>query len=288
MSTDTVKADTQKGDGLQRWEWREPTDDEFEKNRVDKNLYRIFSVDKDGNRKTLYKFWAKNDEEALNTLEEFKSQHAEFGECYYGSSGNYVDGDGKRHDSLREMHVDRRGTLERIWDYAFYRIPSKFVDFKFKARNVLGFIHCKHACDESWNLDLHILEDLKYNLPILAKHHHGYPNFIADRVKGRLDRNGLTEREFMKLESETASKMWTEELLSLHREVLLYLYYSNHGMFDDNDMEMASIDREYRNTIPYKEGTYKEIDCAKLGEMTQEHWNNIWDWVKEKGQALWD
>ena len=245
-------------------------------------------MDNDENQKTLYKFWAKNDEEALNTLEEFKSQHPSFGECYYGPSLYYVDGEGKRYESLREMHKDRRGTLERIWDYAFYRIPSKFMDFKFKARNVLGFIRSKHACDESWNLDLHILEDLKHNLPILAKHNHKYPNFIADRVKGRLDRNGLIDEEFMKLESETALKMWTEELLSLHREVLLYLYYSNHGTFDCNDSEMSSIDSEYRNTIPYRRGMYKVIDYTRLGEMTQEHWNNIWDWVKEKGQALWN
>lgn len=288
MSTDTVKADTQKNDELPRWEWTEPTDEEFEKNRFEKNFYRIFSVDKDENQKTVYKFWAKNDEEALNTLKEFKLHHPTFGECYYGLSDYYMDSNGKRYESLAEMHMDKRGALEKMWDYVFYRIPAKFADFKFNVRNILGFIRRKHAYDESWNLDLHILEDLRYNIPILAKHHCGYPNFIADKAKDQLKKDGLTDEEFKKLESEIASKMWTEELLSLHRKVLLYLYYSNYGLVDDNDKEMALIDSIYRDTIPYREGTYKEIDYTKLGEMVQEHWNNIWDWVKEKGQALWN
>jgi hypothetical protein len=44
----------------------------------------------------------------------------------------------------------------------------------------------------------------------------------------------------------------------------------------------------YRKTIPYKPGTYEEINYTKLSKLQKKYWNKIWNWVKEYGESLWD
>jgi hypothetical protein len=87
---------------------------------------------------------------------------------------------------------------------------------------------------------------------------------------------------------ELASKEWKRELLELRNNIMLYLYYDNCGIIDENDYKMIAIDSVYRKTIPYKPGTYKEINYIKLSKLQKKYWNKIWNWIKEYGESLWD
>ena len=86
------------------WKWTEPSDEEFDKRRLEETHYRIYHKDADGKVAVDYKFWAKDDKEALETLNRFKGDHGEGGvEYFYSTSGYYVDSDGKRYDTSAEM-----------------------------------------------------------------------------------------------------------------------------------------------------------------------------------------
>ena len=74
------------------WKWTEPSDEEFDKRRLEETHYRIYHKDADGKAAVDYKFWAKDDKEALETLNRFKGDHGEGGvEYFYSTSGYYVD-----------------------------------------------------------------------------------------------------------------------------------------------------------------------------------------------------
>ena len=75
-------------------------------------------------------------------------------------------------------------------------------------------------------------------------------------------------------------------LKALVDHVRAYLYFSNYGIVDDNDAEMVEYDKIHSSELPYKLGTYKEIDYVKNGEIVMQHWNAIWDWIKEYGESL--
>ena len=147
-------------------------------------------------------------------------------------------------------------------------------ELKGKIENYTSMIEHNHTSYEWWNLNSHILEDLKYSLPILIKDSQGYPQIFTEKAKG----------------TEFESKpwlMWKKELENLLLHVNLYLYYSEYGIIDKNDKQMVKIHKKYKNTIPrHKAST--DIDYLELNKLTQEHWNAIWDWMKEWGQGLWD
>ena len=67
-----------------------------------------------------------------------------------------------------------------------------------------------------------------------------------------------------------------------------YKYYSDFGYIDLSNANDVKFDKEWRHTLPVKDGTYDEFDYDKLHNLAQEQWNNIWDWVKKHGQKLYD
>ena len=270
------------------WSWEEPSEEEFEKMRKSLTFYRIYTIE-DGNSKNLYKFWRASDSEAFGVLNLFKESHPEYGDnCFYATSGYVVDPDGKRHDTLFESTEHDEGFFMKIVDFFRYTIPNALSDFWFRVKDTAYFFKHEHSMKESWSIDSHMLEDLKFNLKKLAETSNGCPNFICQQARAKLNKPDKPDWEHDKEDMDLAMKMWKEELYKLREHVLLYEYYSGYGIVDEKDEEMKMIDNEYKNTLPYKPGTNKGLDYEKLDKLTREHWNKIWDWIKEYGESLWD
>lgn len=275
-----------------KWTLVEPTEEEFEERRKTENHYRIYTI-RNGVDVSLYKFWEKDDDSALKVLNAYKEEHKDTGEEYfYSTSGYHIDSDGKRYDSIEQMTREwtaKRGTISKIKDFFVYDLWGWITEGWYNFKDTMAFNKEGHSLKEWWSLDYHILEDLKYNLPILAAKHTGVPTFICDRACKELGKEFPKDGDYGDEVTNLASKMWEDELMKLLENVLLYQYYEGYGHFDsDKDKMMVEIDKKYRHTLPYKAGTNKEFDYDKLHLLTQERWNAIWDWIKENGQALWD
>jgi len=342
---------------ISNWNWKELSNDEFEMNRKEMTYYRIFHKD-DNIEITDYKFWAKDEDEALKILNKFKAEHN--GEYFYSTSGYFVDSNNKRYDSMKDMHNawknepydedDRRYDIEKLKD--FQKIDSfatDRIDILDKAKAILSaflikieqykenakelnekieksdlnhiaeedidnlvmqtmklndqyydirdleyLLKTKHNRNESWNIDRHILEDLKFNLKkMLDNEMLGYPSFCSLRaaeilgVEVNKDTGDAKDENRSKELDEKAIEIWKQDLQDLQNHVLSYLYFIDYGIVDEDDEDLIDFDKLHSNEIPRKEGTDNAIDYKKNYEICQIHWNAIFDWLKEKGQCLW-
>lgn len=268
------------------WSWNEPTNEEFEKLRKNFTFYRIYTVE-NGKSKNLFKFWHVSDSDALRVLNLFKESHPEYGDnCFYSTSGYFIDPDGSRHDTLFEN--DENKCKKRKIKFSFSDFWFRVKDFWFRVKDTFYFFRHGHSMKESWSIDSHLLEDLRFNLKKLAENTNGCPTFICERAKFELNKTDKEEWNYDNDEMELAMKMWIDELNKLRENVLLYEYYDGYGIVEEDDKEMVEIDRKYRDTLPYKPGTKNEFDFPKLRELAKERWDNIWNWIKEYGESLWD
>ncbi len=150
---------------------------------------------------------------------------------------------------------------------------TKFYDLQYDVENYTNMINDKHQISEYWNIDYHMIEDLKYNLPLLIKKGHTYPAYYDEKAKGT---------------NKKPWTLWKEDLKELLLNVNLYLYYRSFGHIDKDDKQLVAVHKKYKNTIPIHPGTKRDIDHSKLNELVQKHWDYVWDWIKKYGQALWD
>lgn len=268
------------------WEWCEPSNEEFEKRRLKENFYKIYFIDSEGKHQTVYKFWAKDDNSAYRMLNKFKKFNKHTGvEYFYSSSGYFIDCNGERFDSLYDgdfSKIEEESLFHEIFYFFRYRLTEKIKNLLFEVKDIFYYIKHKHSIREIWSIDKHMLQDLKFNLKKLAENHHGVPQFIIDRIKKK--NNCKNHSTLMEL----ASKEWTRELLELRNNIMLYFYYEDYGIIDENDYEMVLINAMYEKTIPHKPGTNKELDYIKLSKLQKKYWNEIWNWIKEYGESLWD
>ena len=265
---------------IKSWFWTEPTDEEFKRRRMTENFYRIYTVRGDGKESVLYRFWAKDDCEAYRTLEMYKKDHPEINPVYWSLSGYIISPDGKRMDTMFEDDGAPRNTL---WTFIRYRIPWIVGSIENRILDALSYLFRGHGRHEYWSIDRHLVDDLRHNLPLLAENAHGYPVIMDEIARKSLKTEGKDTDV-----SSLALKLWKDELGRLLEHVLFYRYFSDYGVVDDGDRQMADFDRAHRSQLPVKPGTKEELDFAKLDKLRTEHWNAIWDWMKEKGEALWD
>lgn len=290
MNESTEKTESQDTQSPDRWKWTEPSEDEFEKRRLTENFYRIFFIDEKTKEDIiLYKFWAKNDDEAFNVLNDYKKYNPEPSgvKYFYSSSGYYVNPDGVRFDTLKAMIKTKETFLMKVVDFFKYKIFHAFGKIVDRIRDLVYFMENDHAIGEWWSLDTHMLDDLRYNLPLLIKHHIGCPTFMCEKARQQIE-SEENSPNYNSDEMNLAMKMWEDELNGLLEHVLLYTYYSNYGIIGEKEKDLQEIDKKYKDTIPYKPGTNNAIDYQKLSELERKHWNAIWDWIKENGEALWD
>jgi len=167
-------------------------------------------------------------------------------------------------------------------------------DEYYHLRETEYLLRTKHNLSESWNLDSHILDDLRFNLKKMVEDGlYGYPSSYYSKAAESLGyetrENGLRLADETKNEEveKIALEMWMGRLGELRTHVLYYLFFRDFGIVEEDDIELLEFSRMHENEIPYKEGTDKEIDYKKNSSLVQEHWNAIFDWLKEDGQNLW-
>ena len=275
----------------------------------DENRYRIFRLEKDSktgkNKKiTMKKFWAKSDAEAYEELKDYKKIANKQYVYYYGAAETYSDivkdpvtGEKKikRYDSIEEMFADedrRRPLLKKIKDEVEFWIEMRidfFRDIKYWFKDIVYWFKTKHNRNECWSLDIHILDDILHNIPLIIEDKHGVPNpFVDMAVKelyGETDDVKYSQEEKV---FELAKKKWNAELEKLLLYTRLYVFYRDFGIVEDKDEAMKKIEAEYAKTLPYKPGTYKEFDYKKLEDLQHKNWNSIWNWIKQYGEMLWN
>jgi hypothetical protein len=170
---------------------------------------------------------------------------------------------------------------------ATFELDDKYSELK----EIEYMLKTRHNINETWSLYTHILDDIRYNVPKMIEEDRGYPSQLlrnaADELGIEINQygNAKTAEEDDKVRDK-ANEMWKNMLNVLVDHVHAYLYFSNYGIVDDEDAEMVEYDKIHSSEIPYKTGTYREIDYIKNGELVIHHWNAIWDWIKEYGESL--
>lgn len=279
-----------------------------------KEQYRIYTVDIDQKTgkesfRTLDHFWAKDAAEAYEKLKKYKKAAGKGKTCYYGRAGQYIgntlgaNGKTVRYDSHQEMlEADLAAApfwqkvLDNIvwpFDFACHRLH----DLRTRLRNAWNFIRTGHGILEGWNLDIHVIDDLIYNIPKLIADRHGTPVEFCVKARAELhkdDKKFDAEKSYAENPESTdaemalARKMWDEILEQGLLYAKLYKFYSNYGIIDGNSPEDLAFKAEWSKTIPYMPGTYKEIDYVKLQALQDKRWNSLWNWFKLYGRELWD
>jgi len=270
------------------WFWTEASDEEFEENRKTLTYYKIFVISPDIGEIVLYKFWAKDNDDAYKTLQEFKNDFSlpeEVEGPFYSESGYYVSHTGKRYDTMMEMMKGEESDFfNNILDFFIYTIPEKLHSFVTFVSRIFYLLRTGRKREESWDIIYHMLDLLKHNLPIMIENLNSVPvNFENNPPEHFVLIGENTNTEY-----NDKLLCWKRELETLKYNVLAYLYYSDFGVIDKNDKQMKYIEEKLKDTIPYKSGTNKKIDYSKFNDLIQKHWNAIWDWIKQYGMNLWD
>lgn len=147
-----------------------------------------------------------------------------------------------------------------------------------------------HSRCESWSLDSHLLDDLAHNVPLIIEDKYGVPTpfcYDARKALGTKPEDG-DEYGFSEKEMEKGKELWNAKLQELLDHVWLYWLYSGYGIIDEDTGDACiTFQKAHIKDIPYKKGSYKEIDYQRLNDMTQAEWKAIWEWISEWGQSLW-
>ena len=142
--------------------------------------YRIFRIEKDsktGKEKqiTMKYFTTSSDEEAYKVLKDYVKIANKQYKYYYGyANGHVATGkDQQLHyfNTMEEVHEFYRNSTtmtSKIKDCItapFRFAAGKLSDFKYWIKDVVFVIKHHHFRSESWSIDLHVLADLRFNIP---------------------------------------------------------------------------------------------------------------------------
>lgn len=273
------------------------------------NKYKIFRVEKDavtGTEKkiTMKKFYAKDDTKAYEYLREYqKMANPEF-TYYYGDTEFVVDydKDGKeiRFDSLQESAEawkKNETIFEKISIWWDIYVKDTISDFFYNMKKRRFWRKTRHNYEESFSLDMHIINDIIFNVPIIKAEKHGYPQYFCDKAvlelhkndkkfdleKYYAENNGKTDKNV----DELAVAMYHAELDKLVLNAKLYLYYESFGIIDEKNKDEVEFDKKWHKTLPYQPGRYKEFDYQKLRALQDKCWNSVFNWIKQYGRFLW-
>ena len=252
---------------------------------------------------TMTKFYAKNDKDAYAYLQEYKRLANKAYEYYYDICSHYVvvDKDGKRHefDCLEDKwnYEDKQTTwYKTLFEKIMFELEYYFTDVPKHGwhwlRNNVYLFKNKHNYGEYWSIDCHILDDLKWNIPILNKHSHGISWQYLDKAVKEIhkDEKDFDINEWNKInhdytdkEEKLAVKYQKESRNELLKYIKLYEFYRDTGVTDD-----IEFDKKWHHTLPVKKGTYDNFDYKKLDALQEKYWNKIWEWMRNNGNTLWD
>lgn len=144
-----------------------------------------------------------------------------------------------------------------------------------------------HNKGEWWSIYDHILEDLRFNLPIFLRDKHSYPTEYIDKAKKELKiecefYDSVYKENSNKIEQK-AIELWNNDIKELLLYVRLYMFYENFGLLDPIDEDEKEINKKYKVTSPLTPKDYKDLYIK-----ANEYWAKWIDKYKQIGQHLWD
>lgn len=251
----------------------------WKKEHKNKNHYTFYK-----NNIKLYSEWLENRDDAKNIIDNLQTGSSDT--FYYKTTTPHII---KKSDEyvvcnhLNDVFLSHKPTswlgkinekVINVYYYITYRIPEKLNCF---IKDICYFIknynwECQYSHNrlEWYSIIDHIINDLKYNIPIMIKNGHSYPT------------------EFTNIDE------WHDKL----KQLLLYIqkydfyrwYYSEEKCTDEYKKmgeEFVVHHNNLNKAIPYYENS-KDINYNELDKIVQKTWDNIIDWLKKYGQNLWD
>lgn len=191
----------------------------------------------------------------------------------------------------------------KFWDnltwYCWDKPKNKFVDWRWDRRNIKNWKKTGHALNESWSLELHLLDDLKYNLKKLNEEGYGInTEFMYDVIREQ----HATEPDFdiekkmseimmnsNRKEADKVEKLAVERQKQTYDHIChlvdLYTFYVN------QEVDGKAVTKE--TFTPDMDGyfvecTYNNLDYKRMLDDAKKVWNEIWDLVKKYGQQMGD
>lgn len=175
-----------------------------------------------------------------------------------------------------------------------------FKELRFWLKNY-NMEHCtSHMNSECWSLDIHILNDLKFNIPRIkeiASKGGGIPTKYTELARMQLKATSnekyvipqdiINSHSYTTDEFKLAEKLWINELDFGFDLICRYCYYLDYGIIDPNNPIDVEMEKKYKHTIPYYPGTTTDIDYEKFHEVVEKAWNDVWMWFTENGRDLW-
>ena len=252
--------------------------------------------------KTVEYFYAKDDNAAANYVKCFKSKYKamipdnydyfwKYANTTIGSNGKYYDDIADDIDEYRK----NRSLWQELSTWWYTHISSRLIDIKYWFKDIFYWLKTKHNRKESWEIFSSILGILEHNIPLLIKNHVGIPSRYCAEARKKIhskDKNFDLEESFRQNpnsndeELKLASKLYEDDLNQLLLNVRLFNYYEGFGIIDKNNPDEVALSKQYK--IPYKKGSWKEIDYVKLEKLTNTCNNAIFNQLKDIGRCLWD
>ena len=189
----------------------------------------------------------------------------------------------------------------KLWDnltwYCWGKPKDAISAWRWDRRNLKNWKKTGHSLDECWSLDMHMLQDLKYNLKKINENgytintkflydvlHDKYPTESDEEIEGRMneimmDADGVVTEKTMKLAEERQRDTYDH----IAHLVDLYIFYV-YGEVDAPTSDGRTPDMK----LHLVECTYDMVDYKKMYDEGHRVWNEIWDLVKKYGQQMGD
>lgn len=251
---------------------------------------------------TMVKFYAKDDESAYKYLQEYKKAANCAYDYYYDKCNTFsvTDRKGNTHefeDILEAIDFNENSIswYKKAFNWLALNLELYLTcylkDAMYQLKTNWHLLKNKHQVHEYWDLSGHILNDIKWNVPIINNCRYAISKCYIDKAICELHKddkdfdinawNSSHNFSYTDEEEALALKLQQESRNKLLNHIKLYEYYSNFGVTDDKE-----FDAKWHHTLPIKKGTYDEFEQDKLDKLIERHWNAIWEWMRKEGNSL--
>lgn len=263
------------------------------------NIFRVETDEKSGKERRIkmVDFFAANDDEAYAELKKYRKIANKIYKYYYERAVEHSlkdkDGNVVKFDSFEEManYSEKEHWYDFIFDFVVW-----LGILKLRIRNAWQRAVRGHSEMEADGLFEHILEDLEYNLPILADNcENPVATFVAEARKQihKADSSFDYEKsikenpQFSEEEVKLGSELMKKTILGLLDDVRAFRFFSNYGIIDRRNPIEVETESKLSKSIPFVPGKYRTIDCNKLESIKSKYRNRIFNTLNRYAESIW-